>query len=403
MKYIYKARTKEGKEETGTIEASSKEAAVLLLQKYNIFITSLNEERAKQIFFKEIKFNKKVSKKDLAIFSRQLAVMLSSHVPIIQSLQSLALQASKENFRKIILEVSKSVEEGVPFSGALSRFPATFDVFYVNLIRSGEVSGKISYNLYYIADNLEKETSIANQVRQAIIYPAFTLSVLFIVLNIVVIFLLPKIKTLIKESGSKSTPFTIFILNFYDFLGKFWWVMLLGFILFIFFGIFYFRTSKGKEDFDRISLRIPFIGDIMRKVFLARFCSSISTLMVAGVSINKSLEITASTVNNNAYKRIINEVGIKVSEGQKVSVILAGYKDYFPSFVVQIIKVGEETGKLDEILMEVANFYQKEIKRAIDLFLALLEPILIIFLGIIVMVLAVSVFVPLYGTFSGIE
>src|SRR3989344_8221841 len=397
MKFNYNARNKEGGVESGTIEASSKEAAAVLLQKYNMFVTSLREVAEKNPILQKVSFGTGVSKKDLAIFSRQLAVMLESRVPVIQSLSSLAVQTKKPNFKKIIVEVSSLVEDGVPLSEAFSRHPKVFDSFYVSLVRSGEVSGKISQTLYYISDHLEREHDIIAQVRQAMIYPLFTISVLFVVVNIIIIFLLPKIEDLIRQSSIDPSTFTVITLNFYAFLGNFWWMILSAFFIFVVFIIFYFKTAQGKKLYDTYSLKIPFLGDIFRKVFLARFCGNISTLMSAGISINNSLKITSDTVNNSVYKLIVNEVEKGVSEGEKISSVLAKHQDYFPSFVIKMIKVGEETGKLDKTLMEVVNFYQKEIKRSIDLFLTLLEPILIIFLGLIVGLLAISVVAPLYG------
>ncbi|OGZ73042.1 MAG: hypothetical protein A2908_01805 [Candidatus Staskawiczbacteria bacterium RIFCSPLOWO2_01_FULL_38_12b] len=402
MKFNYKARTKDGKSETGIIEASSPEIAAAILQKYNIFVTSLTEENTGQFVLKNIKFERNVSKKDLAIFSRQLAVMLESRVPVMQSLSSLAVQTNKDNFKKTILEVAGLVEEGVSLSEAFGHFPKVFDTFYVNLIKSGEISGKISQTLYYISDHLEREHDIIAQVRQAMIYPLFTISVLFVVVNIIIIFLLPKIEDLIRQSSIDPSTFTVITLNFYAFLGNFWWMILSAFFIFVVFIIFYFKTAQGKKLYDTYSLKIPFLGDIFRKVFLARFCGNISTLMSAGISINNSLKITSDTVNNSVYKLIVNEVEKGVSEGEKISSVLAKHQDYFPSFVIQMIKVGEETGKLDKTLMEVVNFYQKEIKRSIDLFLTLLEPMLIIFLGVVVGLLAISVFAPLYSTLGNV-
>ncbi len=402
MKFTYKARTKEGKIETGTIEASSKEAAAVLLQKYNIFVTSLKEEVVKSSFLKNLRFEKKVSKKDLAIFSRQLAVMLESRVPVVQSLSSLALQTKKTNFKKTILEISRLVEEGVSLSEAFSHFPKIFNNFFVSLIRSGEISGKISSTLYYISDYLEREHDIVAQLKQAMIYPLFTVSVLFVVVNIIVIFLLPKIEDLIRESSTSPSFFTVVMLNFYKVLESFWWVIMAALFLMVIGIIFYLRTENGKKMYDRISLKVPFLGDILRKVFLVRFCGNISTLILAGISINRALEITEDTVNNDVYKKIINEIKNKVSEGEKISSVLVQHQSYFPSFVIQMIKVGEETGKLDKTLLEVVGFYQKEIKRSIDLFLALLEPILIIFLGIVVAFIAISVFEPLYDSLINI-
>ena len=371
MKFSYKARTKEGKIETGTVEASSKEAAVLLLQKYDIFVTSMTAIGEKKPFLINARIERKISRKDLAVFSRQLAVMLDSRVPVIQSLNGLALQANKENFKKVILEISRFVEEGVPLSEALGHFPQIFDNFFVNLVKSGEISGNISEAFYYIADHLEREQEIVSQLQQAMVYPIFTLSVLFVVLNIIIIFLLPKIEELIRESSANPPPFTQIMLGFYHFLGNFWWMMMLAFLIGVVAVVFYFKTKNGKKVYDRLSLKIPFLGDILRKIFLSRFCGNVSTLMTAGISINRALKITSDTVNNSVYKEIINEIERKVSEGEKISLLLMKGSDYFPPFVVQMIKVGEETGKLDKTLMEVVNFYQKEVKRAIDLFLTL--------------------------------
>ncbi|MSU54429.1 MAG: type II secretion system F family protein [Candidatus Staskawiczbacteria bacterium] len=402
MKFNYKARTRDGKIETGVIDASGREAAAVLLQKYNIFITSLTQETEKSPLLKGIKFEKKVSNRDLVIFSRQLAVMLESRVSVIQSLSSLAIQTKKDNFKKIILEISGLVEEGIPLSGAFSRYPKLFDNFYVNLVKSGEVSGKISQTLYYISDHLEAEQDIISKVRQAMIYPLFTVSVLFVVLNIIIIFLLPRVQELIMESSNDPSAFTVFTMNFYEFLGNWWWITVLLLSVIVTSLVFYVKTKQGREIYDVVSLKIPFMGDILRKVFLARFCGNISTLIVAGISINKALKITADTVNNSVYKNIIGNIEQKVSEGEKISSVLGQYPVYFPSFVIQMIKVGEETGKLDKTLMEVVVFYQKEIKRSIDLFLTLLEPMLILFLGAIVGLLAISVFAPLYSTLGNI-
>jgi len=396
-KFTYQARTKEGKMETGAIDASTKEAAVVLLQKYDVFVTSLEEEKTRGAFLKNFMFRSKVSRKDLAVFSRQLAVMLDSRVPVTQSLDSLSFQTKKQNFKKTILEVAKLVEEGMSLSDAFSHFPKTFDNFYVSLVRSGELSGKISGSLYYISDHLEAEQEIVSQLQQAMVYPAFTISVLFIVVNIIILFLLPKIQELIKESSSDPTTFTVIMLGFYKFLENYWWMIMLALIVCVTAIVFYFRTKGGRKVYDRMSLKIPFLGQILRKVFLSRFCGNVSTLMIAGISINKALKITADTVNSTFYKQIINEVEARVSEGEKISSVLSQHQDHFPSFVIQMIKVGEETGKLDKTLMEVVNFYQKEIKRSIDLFLTLLEPMLIIFLGLVVGLLAISVFAPLYG------
>ncbi|MFI5205764.1 MAG: type II secretion system F family protein, partial [Candidatus Paceibacterales bacterium] len=404
MKFNYKARTKEGKVETGTIEASSKESASLLLQKYNIFVTSLEEQGASGPILRNVRFELGVSKKDLAIFSRQLAVMLESRIPVIQSLTSLASQTKKNNFKEVINKVAVLVEEGEPISDAFAKFPKVYDNFYVNLIRSGEVSGKISETLYYLSDHLERESDIISQVRGAMIYPILVISVLFIVIGIVIVVVMPRITDLIKESETNPPFFTVLMIGMYAFIAQYWWIILLVVIFLTVVVILYFRTEGGRKNFDRWSLRIPLVGDVLQKVFLTRFCENVSTLIAAGISINKALAITENTVNNVVYKDIVHTLGKEVSEGEKMSTVLEKYKIYFPSFVVQMIKVGEDTGTLEKTLMEVVKFYQKEITRAINLFSTLLEPILIIFLGIVVGLIGdISIVSPIWFAGLGVS
>lgn len=397
MKFSYKARTKSGKMEAGSIEAYSKEAAVNILQKYDIFVTSLDELKEKPSFLQVNSLKRKTSKKDLATFFRQLSVMLESHVPIVQSLSSLAGEIKKNNFRETVLKISKLVEEGIPLSQALATYPETFSNFYVNLIKSGEASGKIAPALYSISRHLEREYDITTQVKQAIIYPLFLVCTLFFVIGIVVTQVVPKVEDLISESGNKPTQFIAIMLDFYNFLGSYWWALFLVLFLLITSLFIYSRTGDGKKEYDKVSLKVPFLGELLKKVFLVRFASNVSTLLIAGVSISRALEVAEDTVDNITYKKVIEDVKIQVSGGEKLSLAMAKYPNYFSSFVLQITKVGEATGKLDKTLMDVVDFYEKDIKRSIDLFSRLLEPIMIVILGAIVAVLAISVLSSIYG------
>lgn len=402
MKYTYQARTKEGKVETGSVEASSKEAAASLLQKYNIFITSIKEESRGEFFAKKFTFSRKASKKELAIFSRQLAVMLGSRVPVVQSLVSLASQVKKESFKEEIVQVAGMVEEGSPLSESFATFPDNFDTFYVNLIKTGEASGKISETLYYLSDHLERESDIMSQVRGAMVYPIFVVCVLLVVMTMVMFGVMPRIAELIKETTTKPPFFTVLMINFYSFLSHYGWLILLAFFWLVVFIFYYFRTKEGKKIFDKWSLKIPLIGGVLQKIFLIRFAENVSTLISAGLSINGALKITADTVNNFIYRNIVKETETEVSQGEKISSVLAKYPEAVPIFVVQMIHVGEDTGRLDKTLMEIVNFYQKEVKATIDTLTTLLEPILIIFLGSIVALMAISVLQPLYGALGTI-
>ena len=402
MKYIYQARSKEGKLEAGTVEASSKEAAAILLQKYNIFVTSLKEKSPLIFRAENISFLNRVSKKDLAIFSRQMAVLMQSRVPVVQSLKSLAVQVKNPSFKEKILKISQLVEEGNPLSEAFATFPEIFNVFYISLIKTGEASGKISEALHYLSDHLEREHDISSQITGAMIYPIFVFAVLFVVIPMIIFFVMPRLVDLLKITVAKPPAFTQLMINFYTFLANYGWIILVGFALLILFIIYYFTTKEGKKRYDEISLKTPLIGGFFQKIFLVRFAENVSTLISAGLSINNALKIARDTVGNSVYKKILTETEERVSEGEKISSVLVKYPDYAPPFVVQMIQVGEETGTLDKNLMEIVNFYNKEIKRAIETFTALLEPILIIFLGAIVALLAISVLEPLYGAIGTI-
>lgn len=400
MKYFYQARSKEGKIETGTVEASSKEAAALLLQKYNIFVTSIKEQLPAILRSENISFLNKISKKDLAVFSRQLAVMMQSRVPVTQSLKSLATQTKNTSFKEKVLKVAQLVEEGNPLSTAFGTFPEVFDVFYVNLIKTGEASGKISESLYYLSDHLEREADIASQINGAMIYPIFVISVLLLVVPLVIFFVMPRLVDLLKQTTVKPPVFTQLMIGFYEFLANYGWIIAVAFVLLVIFIIYYFTTKEGKKRYDEMSLKLPYIGGFLKKMFLARFAENISTLIGSGLSINNALKITKDTVGNDVYKKILTDTEEKVSEGEKISAVLVKYPDYAPPFVVQMIQVGEDTGTLDKNLMEIVGFYNKEVKRAIETFTALLEPVLIIILGLGVALLAISVIEPLYGALS---
>ena len=402
MKYFYQARSKEGKLETGAVEASSKEAAAVLLQKYNIFVTSLKEQSSSILRAETIGFLNKISKKDLAVFSRQMAVLMQSRVPVVQSLKSLAVQAKNPVFKEKVLKISQLVEEGNPLSEAFATFPEIFNIFYTSLIKTGEASGRISESLNYLSDHLEREHDISSQITGAMIYPIFVISVLFAVIPMVIFFVMPRLVELLKTTVAEPPVFTRIMIGFYSFLASYGWIILVGFLLLVLFIVYYFTTKEGKKRFDSLSLKVPLISSFFKKIFLVRFAESLSTLITAGLSINNALKITRDIVGSFVYKNILTETEERVSEGEKISSVLVKYPDYAPPFVVQMIQVGEETGTLDKNLMEIVNFYNKELKRAIATFTALLEPILIIFLGAFVALLAISVLEPLYGAIGTI-
>jgi len=404
MKFKYQARDQEGIIQTGKIEASTRKTAINLLHKRRLYVTSLERIKKPSLSFEglRLKFFGKVSKKDLAVFSRQLAVMIESRVSLVQSLLTLAAQTANPNFREVILDLAKSVEEGSSLSESCSLHPKLFNEFYVSLLESGETSGKISESLYYLSDHLEREYNLVSDIRSAMVYPALIFTVLMVAIIIVIVGVIPPFTDLLKESGAEVPFTTKLMLGFYGFLRNFGWVLILAFVGLIVFIIYYLRTNKGKRIYDKATITLPIIGGFLQKVFLIRFAENLATLIGAGISITEALRITRRIIGNFTYMKILREAEKRVVRGEQISSVLVEYPEVVPIFVTQMVKVGEGTGKLQKTLMEIVNFYQKEIERGVETFMSLIEPILIVFLGVIVALLVASVFMPLYsmiGTF----
>ena len=402
MKYNYQARNKEGKVENGTIEASSKEAAASLLQKYNYAVISLKEEITSALSLQNI-FKERISKKELAIFARQLAVMIDAQVPIVQSISSLAAQTVKPGFRDKLARVAELVEEGNNFSEAISNFPDLFDTFFISLIKSGEASGKLSESLIYISDHLERDYDIAAKIRGAMVYPLVILFAFVVVFIIVMTMVMPKLIETLKGIGGQIPFTTTMLIAFYNFFIGYGWIILIAFGVLVFFLGRYIRTKEGRRSFDKLILNIPFLKEFLAKIYLVRFCENLATLIMAGVPINRALNISKKTVGNYIYRKIIGKTERGVSAGEKISSILVKYPEYVEPFIIQMIKVGEQTGKLEKTLMEIVNFYQKEINRTLDAIEVLIEPVLILFLGVAVAILAISVIAPMYSSLNNIQ
>jgi len=400
MKFSYQARTEEGELRIGEIEASSKEAAALLLRKYGLFPTVLKKGKAKPIFGK-FKIGK-ISKKDLAVFSKQLGLMLSSQVSPVEALLIIASQTRNFDFREKILRMSELVEKGSPFSEAFSLFPECFDDFYISLMKSGESTGKIPESFSYLGIHLESEYNIISRIKGALIYPILVLFVAAVVLIIAMFWVIPGLTEMLEIFEGTPSFFTRSVFNFFYFLRSWGWLLILTFLGIVGFFWNYFRTKEGKKTFDKSSLKIPLFGDLLKKFYLARFSESLSNLISAGLPITKALRVTGEVIGNSVYQKIITETEKEVSRGENISSALIRYPELIPPFISQMVRVGEKTGKLDKTLLDIVNFYRKEIEVMTETFMSILEPVLIIFVGIIVAILASAVFSAYYGAMKGL-
>ncbi len=397
MKFSYKARTREGKIQRGEIEASSKKAALDILEKYGLYTTFLREERKKGFLRKEIPLGRGVSQKDLVIFTRQFGTMLKSAIPPVEALRAQVSQTENPYFREKILRMAEAVEQGSALSQAFSLYPKIFDPFYVSMIKSGEATGKVADSLNYLADHLEREYNLYQKIRGAMIYPAFVVVVFIAAFFLVTFFIVPKLTEILKAFTGKLPLTTRLMISLSDFVRGGGWILILSFFGLLFFLPQIFKRREASRGFyDQFLLKLPIVGDFFKKVYITRFSENLSVLISAGLPITQAIRITRDIVDNSVYKNILREAEERVARGEKISEVLSAYPEQIPSFVCQMIATGEETGRLEETLLDIVNFYRQEIERTTENLTTIIEPVLILILGIGIAVLAVSVFIPLF-------
>ncbi len=402
MKFNYQSRDKTGEEQLGQVEAPNKEAALNFLQKQGLFVTSLEEVVFLPFYAREIKFFQRISKREIVLFSRQLSIMFRSQIPLLEILETLSFQTVNPKFRRAILKLKEEVSAGATLSRALSRFPKLFSFFYINMVKSGEASGKLSDSLNYLADHLEREYHLRSTIMGALIYPFFILFVLFMMGGFAAFFIMPTIVLVLKEGNGDLPLATNIVIGFTDFLRAKGWLVLLFLIGLIIFIWRYKKTPKGIVFFDKNNFKIPLLNKFLKKIYLSRFAENLSTLIAGGLPIAQALEISGQVVGNYVYKTIIFKTRDGVQKGENMSIILQKYPEFFPPMFIQMVIVGERTGRLDDSLSNIVDFYQKEVDRSVNNFIKFLEPAMIIFLGIAVGIFAMAILLPLFERFGEI-
>jgi len=395
MKFDYQGRTQEGEIRVGKVEASSKEAVIALLQKHGLFVTFL-EESSVPFYAKGVNLLQRINAKDLVIFSRQLAIMFKSEIPLVESLRTLGNQVKKTELKEKILEISEEVEGGAPLSSALSKFPDIFSPFFIAMVKTGEVSGKLSDTLNYLAGHLEREYYLNSKTKSAMIYPAIIVIVVFVVIFIMINFVVPQMSEVLLSSEGDVPESTMNLLNFAALLKKFGWVPLIFLAILGFMAYRYYLTEKGKKTFDKNILKVPLIGPFVKLSCITRFAENLSTLIAGGLPISQALTVVSDIVGNETYRQIILKTKEKVGAGESISSVLLQYPNLFEPIFIQMIMVGEKTGTMEKTLMDLVNFYQKEIDTAVANLMAVLEPALIVFLGVVVGGLIVTILTPMY-------
>jgi type IV pilus assembly protein PilC len=397
MLFDYRARDKTGKIMRGAVEAEGEAVALDILKDQGFSVISLEIKKGGWLkTLKEIRLFAHVSIRDLVIFSRQLSVMISADVPVVQALRILIKQTVNPTLKEIVTDLADEVEGGAKLSSALSRHPKVFSDFFINIIRSGETTGKLDEVLEYLAAEQEKDYDLMSKIKGAMIYPIFILSALAAVGVVMMIFVIPKLTAVLEESGATLPLSTRILIATSDFMKSYWWLLLM-IILGLIAGMKYLVTlPEGRKYWGFLKIKLPIFGQIFQRIYIVRFTRSFLTLTNGGVEIVQSLKIVADVVGNAVYRDLILKTIKEVEDGNPIITIFAKSKE-MPPMVTQMLGIGEETGKIDVILGRLTDFYSRELDNLVRNLVTIMEPLIMILMGVAVGIMVSAIILPMYN------
>ena len=403
MLFKYKAINEGGGESEGTIEAINVDIAINSLQRRGLTISSIKPADDKSLLSKDLAiFGTGISNKDIVILSRQLATLFTAQVSALRIFRLLAGEMENRSLRNKLGEIAEDIQAGTSISSALAKHPKVFSSFYVNMIKAGEESGKLDETFEYLADYLDRSYEVTSKVKNALIYPAFVIFTFISVMVLMLTVVIPKISSIILDSGQEVPVYTKIVIGLSQFMVRYGIFFLIVVILGIILLIYYSRTAAGKNSFARFKLEIPYVNSLYKKLYLSRIADNMNTQLISGVPMVKALELTSKVVDNQVYEDLLIASLEEVRGGKSLSDALMPYQKEIPGIMVQMVKVGEETGDLGGILKTLAKFYQREVMQAVDTLVDLIEPVMIVMLGLGVGFLLASVLIPIYNVSSAI-
>ncbi len=392
--FKYRCRTPGGRLQAGFVEASTSEDAVAALAERGYEILVL-EPYVPNVAVQSLSFLNRIKTRDLVVMSRTLSVMISASVPLVEALKNITLQIQNPKLKMVMLDVTTEVESGARLSDALERHPKVFTPFFSNMIRSGETSGQLEGVLEYLADQQEKDYDLTSKIRSSMMYPAFILVAMVVVGFIMMSFVVPKLLDIFKESNIELPLSTRVLIAVSGFFSSYWLFILIGTVVLAFVGSFAYQTPGGRQVWDAVKIRLPIFGKIYNNIYVVRFARTLATLIQGGVDQVSALEIVSGVVGNAVWKKIIFDTIQEVNEGNSMTTAFLRSK-YVPTMVSQMLAVGEETGRLQEVLNRIAEFFRREVDNHVAGLVSLIEPIIIVVLGIGVGFMVSSILLPMY-------
>ncbi len=403
MLFNYEALTNTGEKKTGSVDASSKDLAIAAIQRRGYILSSIKEDASKKSAFNLTIFERQsIPMKDIVIMSRQMSTLFESQVAALKAFNLLAENTSNKALSKILNEVAEDVKGGIYISQALAKHKEVFSDFYVNMVKAGEESGKLTQTFSYLADYLDRQYQLSSKTKNALIYPSFVIGVFIIVMIMMFTFIVPKLAAIIKESGMPIPFFTKVIMTVSDLFVNYGIFLLIIVIVLVIVLAKYSRSESGKLYFDRLKISMPVFKNIYSKLYLSRISDNMDTMLSSSIPIVRSIELTSAVVENRVFEDILKKISEDVKAGSSLSDAFGRHSE-IPSIMSGMIKVGEETGSLGNILKTLGHFYSREVNEAVDTMVSLIEPIMIIMLGLGVGVLLTSVLMPIYNIAGGVN
>lgn len=402
MLFKYKSVDDKGFQKEGSIDAPSKDVAISGLQRRGLIILSIREEKEKTPLL-QISLFERVSMKEIVILSRQISTLFEAQVSALKAFTMLGGNSENKLLQRKLNTISEDIQAGISISGSLAKHPDIFSDFYVNMVKAGEETGKLNQTFAHLAEYLDRQYSLTSKTRNALIYPVFVIITFFVVMSLMFIIVIPKLSAIIEDSGQDIPVYTKIIIALSDLFVNYGFIFLIFLILG---GIWTWRlskTKKGKVYLDRTKLSIPVVGDLYQKLYLSRISDNMDTMLTSGIPIVRSIDITSEVVGSTVYRDILKQVADEVKSGLSLSLALEKYPEQMPGILVQMVKVGEETGQLGQILKTLSLFYKREVDDAVDTLVGLIEPIMIVVLGLAVGILLVSVLLPIYNIAGSIS
>ncbi len=402
MLFAYKALDKEGGAREGTIDAPSLDAAISSLQRRGYTVSAVDPltEHTSILQF-EFSMFERVSNKEIVIFSRQISTLFEAQVSALRVFRLLAVESDNKLLQRTLTQIADDIQGGSTISRALSVHPEIFSPFYLNMVRAGEESGKLDQVFNNLADHLDRTYEVMSKAKNAMIYPLFVIGTFFAVMTLMLTLVIPRISQIIIDSGQAMPIYTKIVIGLSSFVTDYIVFILLFLALG---GVALWRfshTPVGARAFDELKLAVPYVGDLYKQLYLSRIADNLSTLLASGLSMLQTLEITADVVGNLVYREILEDTMNRVKGGSTVSDAFSDYREV-PGVMTQMVKVGEETGSLPTILETMAKFYRREVNNAVDTLINLIEPAMIVLLGLGVGVLLAAVLMPIYNIATGI-